>query len=52
MTLNEVGITFAFPKRDIHFDVAGPLKVGFAFSPGELLSDSTGKQRGYRAVNS
>jgi small-conductance mechanosensitive channel len=41
--LNEVGITLAFPQRDIHFDTARPLKVEIASHPGQLMPESTGK---------
>lgn len=41
--LNEVGITLAFPQRDIHFDTAQPLKVEFASSPEQSLAEGPHK---------
>lgn len=32
--LNEVGITIAFPQRDVHLDAARPLQIEWAHPPG------------------
>jgi len=42
--LNEVGITLAFPQRDIHFDAAQPLKVEVSSAPGQLVTGNGEKR--------